>query len=77
MRTLIDKINYFEQRTNGTVEAFNELFTVKLTGVDPTLSVEIGEIADSDTTRFLTVGELVVKHNFVPKTGEEKLEPRI
>lgn len=70
MKTLIDKINHFETKT-GTVAEFNEIFSAKLEGVCPSLLVEIGEIADSDTTRFLTVGNLVVKHNFRPRMGYE------
>lgn len=67
----MDKINHFENNTNGTVLAFNEVFTSKLEGVCPTLQVDIGELADSDTTRFLTVGSLLIKHNFIPRNGFE------
>lgn len=73
MKTLMDKINYFET-TAGTVADFNKIFTAKLEGLDQSLEVEIGELADSDTTRFLTVGSLIVKHSFIPRTGEEKNE---
>lgn len=68
--TLIDKINQFEN-TPGTVSDFNSIFSAKLEGVCPSLLVEIGELADTDTTRFLTVGTLIVKHNFVPRKGYE------
>lgn len=64
MKTLMDKITHFETRTNCTVREFNEVFDMKLEGLDPDLEVEIGELADTDTTRFLTVGTLVIKHNF-------------
>jgi hypothetical protein len=63
MKTLMDKIIAFE-KTAATVKEFNEIFAVKLEGFDPTLEVEIGELADTDTTRFLTVGKNIVKHNF-------------
>lgn len=70
MKTLIDKINHFES-TTGTVAEFNNIFAVKLEGVCPSLEVEIGELADSDTTRILTVGKLIVKHNFSPNKVTE------
>lgn len=70
MKTLMDKINHFET-TAGTVAEFNEIFTVKLEGVCPSLEVGIGELVDSDTTRMLTVGKLLVKHNFRPRLGKE------
>lgn len=67
MRTLMDKINHFETLPSQNVEQFNKIFTrTELSGLDPTLHVTIGELADTDTTRFLTVGKLVVKHNFTP-----------
>ena len=67
MRTLMDKINHFESLPAQTVEEFNKIFTrTELSGLDKTLHVTIGELADTDTTRFLTVGKLVVKHNFTP-----------
>lgn len=67
MRTLMDKIMYFETLPSQTVKEFNEIFTrTQLAGLDPTLHVTIGELADTDTTRFLTVGTLIVKHNFTP-----------
>lgn len=73
MKTLIDKINEFESQSKQTVAKFNEIFsTCKLTDLCDNLEVEIGELADSDTTRFLTVGSLIVKHNFTPRTGDEK-----
>ena len=63
----MDKIMYFETLPSQDVKTFNEVFTrTELTGLDPTLDVMIGELADTDTTRFLTVGKLVVKHNFTP-----------
>lgn len=65
MKNLMDKINAFE-KTEQTVAHFNEIFSVKLTGLCDTLLVEIGELADTDTTRFLNVGTLIVKHNFTP-----------
>lgn len=71
MRTLVDKINYFETKA-GTVSEFNSIFPAKLTGLDQSLLVEIGELSDTDTTRFITVGDLILKYNFTQKTGEEK-----
>ena len=76
MRTLMDKINHFENNTNGTVSDFNEIFPNKLEGICPSLQVEIGELADSDTTRFLTIGSLLVKHNFTPTTGDDKISSK-
>lgn len=73
MRTLIDKINHFEMYTDGTVQDFNKIFSTKLDGIDETLPVEIGELADTDTTRFLTVGNLIVKHNFAAKAEAENV----
>lgn len=74
MKTLIDKINHFESLPECTVAKFNEIFTSKLEGLDQNLEVEIGELADTDTTRFLTVGKLIIKHNFTPiKIVEEYL----
>lgn len=70
MRTLIDKIVYFEE-TDCTVAEFNGIFTSKLVGFSPSLLVEIGELADTDTTRFLKVGKKLVKHNFTVPKGEE------
>jgi len=67
--TLIDKINHFESLDKQTVKEFNKLFTTcPISGiVDENALVEIGEIADTSTTRFLTVGNtLVIKHRFVP-----------
>lgn len=67
MRTLMDKIMYFETLPEQTVEEFNKIFTrTQLDGLEPSLHVTIGELADTDTTRFLSVGKLVVKHNFTP-----------
>ena len=64
--TLIDKINRFESSADNSVKAFNALFTdTPLTDLAEHLEVEIGELADTDTTRFLTVGNLTIKHNFV------------
>lgn len=74
MRTLIDKINHFESLPVQTVAKFNGIFDAKLTGLNEELEVEIGELADTETTRFLLVGTLVVKHNFTPKTDSERLE---
>lgn len=67
MKTLMDKINHFESLSSQTVKDFNEIFTNSpLESLAPDLEVEIGELADSDTTRFLTVGKLTVKHSFQP-----------
>lgn len=66
MKTLMDKITHLEEKTDGTVLSFNKLFTTQLDGVCPSLEVEIGELADTDTTRWLTIGSLLVKHNFTP-----------
>lgn len=68
---LMDEITRFEALPVQTVQTFNEVFTVKLQGLAPDLEVEIGELADTDTTRFLTVGTLIVKHNFTPVRGED------
>lgn len=65
MKTLIDKINRFESLPVSSVAKFNEIFPqCKLEGLDGNLEVEIGELVDSDTTRFLLVGSLVIKHSF-------------
>lgn len=75
MRTLMDKINYFESLPVQDVKSFNEIFTgAKLEGLDQSLDVEIGELADTDTTRFLTVGTLIVKHNFKQEPKQEVSE---
>lgn len=71
MRTLMDKINHFESLPVSTVAEFNKIFNVKLTGLAGELEVEIGELADSETTRWLTIGSLLVKHNFVARAGTE------
>lgn len=64
---LIDKIRMFEALPQQTVAEFNKLFTnCKLDDLAADLEVEIGELADSDTTRMLSVGKLTVKHRFVP-----------
>lgn len=73
MRTLIDKINHFESLPSQSVDEFNKIFDVKLTGLSGDLDVEIGELADTDTTRFLTVGTLIVKHNFTPRVESEQV----
>lgn len=73
MRTLIDRIVHFEN-TDCTVAEFNAIFTSKLEGFSPSLIVEIGELADTETTRFLKVAKKIVKHNFrVPKGEENEL----
>lgn len=72
MKILIDQINEFESQSKQTVATFNKIFTCKLTDLCDNLEVEISELADSDTTRFLSVGSLIVKHNFTPRTGDEK-----
>jgi hypothetical protein len=69
----MDKINAFE-KTNQTVANFNAIFDVKLTNLCDTLQVEIGELADTDTTRFLTVGNLIVKHNFTTNRTEDVID---
>ena len=64
---LMDKIKHFESLPKQTVSEFNKLFTnCKLSDLAGELEVEIGELADSDTTRMLSVGSLLVKHSFVP-----------
>ena len=63
---LMDKISQFEKLT-GTVAQFNEIFVnAQLKEFKDDVEVEIGELADSDTTRMLTIGSLIVKHNFSP-----------
>lgn len=65
MKTLMDKINRFESLPVSSVEEFNKLFPLcPLENLAGNLEVEIGEIADVDTTRFLLVGSLIIKHSF-------------
>jgi hypothetical protein len=71
-KTLIDKINEFENHQTWSVARFNEIFPeCKLENLADNLTVEIGELADTDTTRFLQVGSLTVKHSFQPKQVDE------
>lgn len=74
MRTLMDKINHFESLQSQTVKDFNEVFSSKLRDVPDYLEVTIGGLADSSTTRFLTVGSLIVKHDFVQQSAAEIAE---
>lgn len=70
---LIDKINQFESLPSQTVGQFNRIFkNCQLKDLSPNLQVEIGEIADSDTVRFISVGSLIVKHRFVKDTEQLK-----
>jgi hypothetical protein len=70
---LVDKMNLFESMTFQNVGNFNKVFTdVQLEGLDNQLPVSIGELADTDTTRFLSVGSLIVKHNFTPVRIEDE-----
>lgn len=78
MKTLIDKINEFEALPKQTVEEFNKIFTDKpLKDLMNHLEVEIGEIADTDTTRYLMVGNLIVKHSFAGKKDDNEEELRM
>ena len=75
MKTLIDKINRFESLPVSSVTKFNEIFPqCKLEGLDGNLEVEIGELADSDTARFLLVGSLIIKHSFQPARDTVEVE---
>lgn len=68
MKTIMDKINEFESNSTQTVSQFNKLFPfAKLENLADGLEVEIGEIVDTDTTRYILVGGLVVKHSFENK----------
>lgn len=65
MRTLIDKINYFESLPVQTVGEFNQIFPyTRLEHLPAELEVEVGELADGETTRWLLVGGLIIKHSF-------------
>lgn len=66
METLAEKIERFERTTDGTVKSFNEVFPeTPLKQFKPDMIVDIGEIAQPVTTRYLTVDESVVfKHSF-------------
>lgn len=71
MRTLIDKINYFE---NGqeTVENFNNIFPeCRLEGYYNFANVAIGEPCSPETARLVHINvegnEITIRHNFKPK----------
>lgn len=67
MRTLMDRINKFENLPVQTVAEFNKVFTeCPLLDIAENLEVDILELADSDTTRFVQAGHLTIKHKFVP-----------
>lgn len=73
-KTLIDRINEFENHQTWSVERFNKIFPeCTLENLADHLTVEIGELVDTDTTRFLQVGNLTVKHSFQPRRVEEIL----
>lgn len=76
MKTLMDKINYFESLPAQTVEEFNKIFVAKLGDVPGGVEVEVGQIAGPDTCRWLTVGSLLVKHDF-SRSPEVKDEERV
>jgi hypothetical protein len=64
MRTLIDRINEFE---NGdeTVKSFNEIFTtLPLKEFREDQIVTIGEPCSPETTRFVTVGNVTFRYDF-------------
>lgn len=70
MKTLIDKINDFE---NGeeTVEKFNAIFLDnKLDGFKPDEVVTIGEPCSPETVRLVTVGNEKIRHDFKFVVGE-------
>jgi hypothetical protein len=71
MKTLIDKINYFE---NGeeTVEVFNNIFPeCRLEGYYNFANVVIGEPCSPETSRQVYINvegnEITIRHNFKPK----------
>lgn len=71
----MDKIKHFESLPAQTVEQFNSIFVSSpLKDLSQDLEVEIGELADTETTRFLLVGSLIVKHRFVKDTEQAKME---
>ena len=80
--TLIDKINNFESAPAQTVAEFNKTFPQnKLENLPDLLEIEIGEIADSETTRYILAGSLLIKHNFAfrktDKTASEVTEEEL
>ena len=65
MKTLIDKINEFESAPVQSVEEFNRIFPYcTLENLTAGTEIEIGELADSDTTRWILAGSLRIKHSF-------------
>lgn len=76
MRTLIDKINKFEDGLE-TVEKFNEIFShCPISGFDLDKIVTIGECCSPETSRIVTIDENSFRHDFVTKPEEiiEELE---
>lgn len=74
MRTLIDKINHFEN-TNETVESFNKIFVQsQLFGFSANEIVTIGEISGPDTARYVTVLNETFRHNFKPVEADKFVE---
>jgi biotin operon repressor len=68
MRTLIDKINAFENGMDLTVKEFNKIFPeCALTlNVKPSDEVEIGEICTPETSRLIYVNGKERRHDFKP-----------
>lgn len=85
MKSLIDKINQFEN-TSQTVELFNLLFEkCPIVGHSPNSFVEIGAPCSPETLRELKIGDTTIRHEFIPTahlideeflTTEEWIEKR-
>lgn len=66
MRTIMDRIKFFESSTTGTVEEFNDLFPESKLSFAPGIFVKsIGRILGPETVREIQVGHVTLAHSFV------------
>lgn len=76
MRTIIDKINAFENSAETNVEIFNTIFLENpLRDCSPEDEVTIGEPCSPETVRIITVGTRSFRHDFKPSIAEISVTP--
>ena len=72
MKTIGDRLSVFDNLSEQTVKAFNDLFKeVPLTIYKDTDIVVVGEITANATTRQILINNIAIEHSFVRRTASE------